>query len=83
MPDALEFSFDAIKKETALENTRLEISEVPVRAGCNNCGEIFSVKDLLFSCPHCQSVSIEVNQGQEMEIAYIDVEDETELVNEQ
>jgi hydrogenase nickel incorporation protein HypA/HybF len=80
LPDALEFSFDAIKKETQLENTKLEISEIPVTAICNKCNEIFSVTDLLFSCPKCHSASIELNQGQEMEIAYLDIEDETELV---
>ena len=81
-PDALEFSFDAIKKETPLENTKLEISEVPVSAICNSCNENFSVTDLIFACPCCHSSSIEVEKGQEMDIEYLEIEDEAELINE-
>ena len=39
MVEALEFSFDAIKKETLLENTVLEISEIPVSGICRNCND--------------------------------------------
>jgi hydrogenase nickel incorporation protein HypA/HybF len=81
LPDALEFSFDAIKKETLLENTILEISEIPVTGICNSCHENFVVTDLVFSCPKCNSTSIEVDTGQEMDIEYLDIEDEVELVN--
>ena len=83
LPDALEFSFDAIKKETALEGTILEISEIAVTGICKDCNENFSVTDLIFACPKCNSASIEVDQGQEMDIAYLDVEDEAELISEQ
>ena len=80
--DALEFSFDAIKKGTLLENTVLEISEVPISGICKDCREIFSVNDFIFSCPECHSTSIEVHKGQEMDIAYLDVEEEAEILNE-
>jgi hydrogenase nickel incorporation protein HypA/HybF len=81
-PDALEFSFDAIKKDTALEDTKLEISEIAVAGICRECGEEFSVTDLIFACTKCFSTSIEVSQGQEMDIAYLNIEDETELISE-
>ena len=83
LPDALEFSFDAIKKETPLENTILEISEIPIRGICKSCNEKFSVTDYIFACPECKSSSIEVYKGQEMDIEYLDIEDEVELINEQ
>jgi len=83
LPDALEFSFDAIKKETPLEKTVLEISEIPVTGICKSCKDKFSVTDLIFACPKCYSTSIEVDKGQEMDIEYLDIEDETELVSEQ
>jgi Zn finger protein HypA/HybF involved in hydrogenase expression len=51
---------------------------------CKNCRERFSVPDLIFACPKCHSQSIEVDQGQELDIAYLDVfEDEAELAHEQ
>lgn len=82
LPDALEFSFDAIKKETLLENTVLKISVISVSAICKNCGENFPVEDLVFSCQKCNSTSIEVDKGQEMDITYLDIENDMELANE-
>lgn len=83
LPDALEFSFDAIKIETALANTILEITEVPITGTCNNCQHSFSVTDYIFCCPHCSSSSIKMEQGQELDIAYIEIEDEAEVTHEQ
>lgn len=82
LPDALEFSFDAIKKETPLENTVLEISEIPISGICKSCNQKFSVSDYIFECPKCNSSSIDVDKGQEMDIEYIEIKDEAELINE-
>ena len=75
LADALEFGFDAIKKETPLEDCRLRIEEVPVSARCEECGHDFEVRELMFACPQCASASIRVIQGQELDIAYIEVDD--------
>lgn len=82
-PDALEFSFDAIKKQTPLEDTKLEILQIPISGICKTCNEKFSVTNYIFSCPKCHSTSIEVDHGQEMDITYLEIEDETELISEQ
>lgn len=82
LPDALEFSFDAIKIETPLANTFLEITEIPISGMCNNCHERFNITDYIFSCPQCNSSSIKMEKGQEMDIAYLEIEDEEELINE-
>ena len=82
LPDALEFSFDAIKKDTPLANTQLEITEIPVSGICGSCNTKFQVSDLIFACPECHSTSIKVDQGQEMDIDYLEIEDEMERVNE-
>jgi len=82
LPAALEFGFDAIKKETALANTKLEIEEIPVTGLCNSCNTNFPVVDYVFACPQCQSTSVTIDQGQEMDIAYLEIEDELERVNE-
>ncbi len=78
LPDALAFGFDAIKKGTPLAGCRLAIEEVPVRGHCRHCDRDFEVRELMFACPHCSSSSIDVVQGQELDIAYIEVDDETE-----
>lgn len=76
LPDALEFGFDALKKETILENTILEIEEVPVKGKCNICHNNFEVANLTFACPKCGSVSINMEHGQELDIAYLEIEED-------
>lgn len=82
LPDALEFGFDALKKDTLLENTKLKIEEVPLKGNCSACLNTFFVKDLIFACPECGSPSISIDQGQELDIAYLEV-DENGEINEQ
>jgi hydrogenase nickel incorporation protein HypA/HybF len=78
-PDALEFGFDAIKLETVLCKTKLEIEVIPIAGNCANCSKSFEVRDLVFSCPHCQSSSIKMEQGEELDITYMEIAEELEV----
>lgn len=73
LPDALQFSFEAIIVDTPLDGCKLAIEAIPVRGTCKSCGKDFEVKDFLFCCPACQSGQIEVTHGYELEIAYLEV----------
>ena len=73
LPDALEFSFEAIKQNTPLADTRLDIEKVSVTGKCRDCAADFEVEDFVFACPRCGSGNIEVTHGQELDIAYLDV----------
>ena len=73
--DALQFGFDAIKLDTILANTNLEIEEVAVSGLCTDCNNTFFVKDYIFECPTCKSVKIELQHGQEIDIAYLEIDD--------
>ncbi len=75
LADSLEFSFDAIKIDTELAETNLEIEIVPLKGCCQSCRQEFKVENYAFFCPHCESGRIEVMQGMDMEIAYLEVED--------
>jgi len=75
VPEALEFGFSAIVSGTPLEATRLEIESVPVTGRCSGCKESFEVKGFVFACPGCGSSDITIEKGQELDIAYIEVDD--------
>lgn len=75
LPDALAFSFEAIKRNTPLAETRLEIEKVPVKGKCRDCNADFKVENFVFACPYCGSGNIEATHGQEIEIAYLEVDD--------
>jgi hydrogenase nickel incorporation protein HypA/HybF len=78
-PEALRFGFESIIPDTLLAKTKLEIEFVPVQGKCRACGQEFVVEDFIFACPHCQSGQIEVTRGEELDIAYLEVEDAQRL----
>lgn len=78
VPEALEFGFSAITAGTILEGTKLEIESVPVGGICSKCKAVFEVKGFVFTCPGCGSSEITIQQGQELDIAYIEVNDGSE-----
>lgn len=75
VPEALEFGFGALTAGTKLEGTRLKIESVPVAGLCNECHRKFEVEGFIFVCPECGSYDVTVEQGQELDIAYIEVDD--------
>lgn len=75
VPEALEFGFSAIASGTPLEGARLEIENVPIMGKCSACELVFEVKGFVFICPQCDSSDASVEQGEELDIAYIEVDD--------
>jgi hydrogenase nickel incorporation protein HypA/HybF len=78
VPDALEFGFAATARGTPLESTRLEIEQVPITGRCRSCARSFPVERFVFACPGCGTREITVESGNEIEIAYLKVEDDDE-----
>ncbi len=73
VPDSLEFAFEIAKKGTIAEDAQLETELVPVVCYCANCQLEFQPTDLLYECPECHQPNCEVKQGQEFELAFLDV----------
>ena len=71
--DALNFSFDVLKKNTIAENAALKINRVPIQAKCNKCGKIFTVESYNFFCPECDGILI-LQSGRELLIEFVDCE---------
>jgi hydrogenase nickel incorporation protein HypA/HybF len=75
MPDALSFSFNAIKTDTIAADAELIINEVPLRAQCMDCqSEFASEETYIFMCPACGSITFSVISGRELDITEIEVE---------
>ncbi|SRR5579872_86332 len=73
--EALRFCFDAITRDTDLEALELAIEICPRRHRCRNCQEEFVVVDHSFRCPKCASLETEFAGGDELELAYLEVEE--------
>jgi hydrogenase nickel incorporation protein HypA/HybF len=74
-PEALRFSFEAIVHATDLESARLEIESCPRRQRCPQCGRDFAVVDFDLRCPSCGASDTELIGGDELTIAYLELEE--------
>ena len=73
--DSLTFGWEAITKETKWESLQLEIERVPRKNRCDKCGCVFEVHDYTeLNCPRCNTFPTFNISGDELEIAYIEVE---------
>jgi hydrogenase nickel incorporation protein HypA/HybF len=74
--DSLRFAFEILSRETVAAGAKLECEKVLLAGRCMDCGEDFRPNDLVFRCPSCGSVSIEISAGREMEVDYILLDNE-------
>jgi len=73
--EALRFCFEAIIQETDLESLELGIEVCHRRHRCQVCGRDFVVRDYDSRCPHCASLETTCISGDELELAYLEVEE--------
>jgi hydrogenase nickel incorporation protein HypA/HybF len=74
-PDALRFAFEALTMDTGWQGLQLEIENCPRRHRCLDCGSEFAIKDFDFRCPHCASLRNECISGDELQLAYLELEE--------
>jgi hydrogenase nickel incorporation protein HypA/HybF len=73
--EALRFCFEAMIQETDLESLELGIETCPRRHRCQVCGHEFVVRDYDSRCPQCASLKTTCISGDELELAYLEVEE--------
>ena len=73
-PEALRFCFEAMIQETDLAMLELAIEVCPRRHRCLTCNHEFVVRDYDSSCPQCTSLVTTCIGGDELEFAYLEVE---------
>jgi hydrogenase nickel incorporation protein HypA/HybF len=73
--ESLRFCFDAIVRGTELEGLQLQIEFCPRRHRCQMCAAEFDICDYEFRCPKCGEVRSECIAGDELALAYLEVEE--------
>jgi len=73
--DSLSFCFEALVKDTDLESVILEIERRAQRHRCPGCGREFEVVNYDTVCPGCGEVMTTFVSGNELELAYLEMED--------
>ena len=73
--EALRFCFDAIVLGTEFEALHLEIEFCPRRQRCWECSGEFVVREYELECPLCGCKRSECVGGDELELAFVEVEE--------
>lgn len=78
VPDSLEFCFQAIVNDTAMQRAALAIEQVPTIFQCRKCSHRFQVSDWEYLCQACESSDLEIVSGKELHIVEIELEEESD-----
>jgi hydrogenase nickel incorporation protein HypA/HybF len=74
--DALTFGFQSLVKDTRWEQLALQIEYCPRRHRCPKCGSEFDVRNFETACIGCGNVMTQMVSGDELDLSYIEVDDE-------
>ena len=74
VPEAVEFCFEAVTRETMLAEARLIIERLPGRGRCRECGAETEIDRFTFVCPQCDAMALETVQGEELRIKEMEVD---------
>ncbi len=72
-PEALRFAFEVVVQGTIAEQAQLVIESCPTRCFCHHCQAEFRPATLGYECPTCHTWSASILQGQELELAALEV----------
>lgn len=73
--EALSFCLEVASKGTCVEGAGLLFEDSPLKGKCQSCDHLFYIKDLIFRCPRCEGIDIDIMSGREIRVSYLDVED--------
>ena len=74
VPDSLTFAFETVSQGTVAMGAELDIEVVPAKGRCAKCDIDFDVDEVMFLCPQCGGVAVEIISGKELQVAAIEAE---------
>lgn len=76
-PDALRFAFESLVRDTPFFDLVLDIQICPLTYRCRNCAHSFCPQGWTSDCPSCGAPNAECVGGDELDLAYLEMEDES------
>ena len=74
-PESLRFCFDALVHGDGANPPTLEIEFLPRKNRCPLCGIVFALERFQIECPQCGSEVTEPVSGDELEVAFVELEE--------
>ena len=75
VPDALQFSWEAVSSTTQLRDAELVIEQVPAVVECIECGARTTLDVPILACGTCEGFDVKLLSGEELLVASIDLVD--------
>jgi hydrogenase nickel incorporation protein HypA/HybF len=76
VPDSLDFAFELITKDTALEGAALTIEEVPAEVHCRVCAAVTVLTEFPAHCAGCGALEVDLKGGDELLVDCLEIETE-------
>ena len=73
-PDLLQTAFDTFKEQTMCESAEFIINVQPVVIKCLTCKEESTLQKNEYACLKCESIDIEILDGEEMYLMQLELE---------
>ena len=73
-PEALRFAHEVVMADTIAAGSRLQLELVAALCQCGPCGAPFEAMDGVCVCPECGTISGELLQGRELELASLELD---------
>jgi len=70
----LQTAFDTFKEDTICSDAEFIIISQPIVVKCKNCNQENTLKKNEYECPNCQSVNLEILDGEEMYLMSLELE---------
>lgn len=76
VPRSLDFAWEAVTRDTALEGAALAIGYVPATVRCRACGRETTLTAFPARCEPCGSAGVDVTGGDELLVDALELEEE-------
>ena len=73
-PNLLQTAFDTFKEETICSEAQFIINLQPILIKCHKCNEESTLEKNEYCCPKCQSVELNVIDGEDMFLMQLEME---------
>lgn len=72
-PEALQYAFGIVSRDTVLQDAVLQIDQPPGRAICLDCGAQVEIESRLSDCPSCGGSRLDLQGGDGMRLIEMEV----------
>ena len=73
--DCLRFAFELLSAGTSVEGAELSIRQPSAISRCRQCGAATEIAEMVCDCPQCGSPEIAIEEGRELLLESIEIED--------